>query len=475
MSAQEATLSPPDGSRMRWLLGRRRRAARVHAESFAAGVKRPSLVDANDAADGADLDRAYFERLAQKQLLLAPIGSPYARARRRWLLFLLLLTTFEAIYLPLVVAFHPGGNQNSFEMPLSALIIQWVSDTFFAIEIAAMFRTVLPLGPLEGSLVDLSTSRIARRYVRSVRFLFDAAALLPLDVACSALGVMSVRSRAAMCLRLNRLLHMSRIITYHGHPILRLSPIRRMVVFWSLFMILAHWVSCSWWVLRYEVGEGSGEGIGFNIDVGASRPSARVDVRSSLAQRYLTCFYWSVTTLLRVPFVAPITLFEQLFTCVVTLLGAVGFAFFNGEVTAIVRASLGATIARTSQINNLRRFLLRAHAHGITRRTAIRWATTSAHEEALKMDVARDQALLGMLPRGLRAELVRAMHTDLFGANCGLEGIVTDWAIAELVHSMWPAIFLPQQVCAPTMMQGDASFACKQAARTTACPLMVVD
>ena len=39
-----------------------------------------------------------------------------------------------------------------------------------------------------------------------------------------------------------------------------------------------------------------------------------------------------MTTLLRVPYITPSTQGQQVFTCVVTMLGAILFAFFNAEV-----------------------------------------------------------------------------------------------------------------------------------------------
>ena len=60
---------------------------------------------------------------------------------------------------------------------------------------------------------------------------------------------------------------------------------------------------------------------------------------TGLAHHYLSCFYWTVTTLMKVPWIAPETLAEKLFTSVMIFIGAILFAAILGDVTGIVQAS----------------------------------------------------------------------------------------------------------------------------------------
>ncbi len=444
---------------LRWLLPcRRRPPQRVQPDE---PTRRPSLVDASDLADGGDADRAFFARLARRRLLLPPIGSPYGVRRRWWLQLLLVLAVVEAVYVPYLVAFQPDlrpiGGSSADEAFLSApageayvpawtVVLQWLVDGLFVLEVLLMFRTTLPIGPLEGSAVQQSAHLIACTYARSAVFAVDVCALLPVDLGLWGLGLLELRSAAALALRTNRLLHVSRVFTYHGRSLLMLSRLRRVLAFWALFVLLSHWVACGWWALRYRVGAGSGAGIGFALELGARRGATRVSARSSGAQQYLSAFYWSVTTLLKVPSVAPTTAAERSFTCAVTLVGAIAFAFFNGEVHAIVRVSLGATLARTSHVGALRACLGRAKAGGLTRRTALDWATTASREEKLQSDVAKEQTLLRSLPRALRIELAAATRAALSTSDCGLASRVSPAALAELAIAAWPAVFVPRQV-----------------------------
>ena len=116
-------------------------------------------------------------------------------------------------------------------------------------------------------------------------------------------------------------------------------------------------------------------------------------------------------------------------------------------MTAIVRLELGATLERTTQVSQLRGYLARAKAGGVTRKTALKWAMTAAREERLCGDNAKELAVLVRLPRGLRVELIPTMYTTLALPGCGLSGgSISPWALSEIGIAMWPAVFLPKQV-----------------------------
>ena len=188
-------------------------------------------------------------------------------------------------------------------------------------------------------------------------------------------GFAAVCSHTAVCLRLNRLLHMRRVAVYHGKDILRLTRMRRLVVFWMLFFVLAHWVATLFWVIEAEA-------FGNNVDP-YGRPRTPVTPLSPPAQQYWTAMYWSITTLLRVPWVSPSGGGARLYTSAATILGAIAFAFFNGEVHAIVRNSLGLTLKRTQNISDLRTLFHKAQQGGLTRRTAIEWSTAAVRPRPL--------------------------------------------------------------------------------------------
>ena len=290
----------------------------------APGPANSSLLSLDELADGGDADRAYFRRLRWTHLLLPPIGSPYAPLRRRWLLILLFFCLIEALYIPYCLAFQHPRRATSFELPYWLLFPQWAADGCLWLEILLMFRTTLARGPLDGSHVELSSSTIARGYIR--RLAVDAFSLLPLDIIDLALSRdglswAGLRSLRSLALRLNRLLHAYRLGAYHGREVLMLSRMRRVVCFWCAFLaytqlrprarfshglvqpfgardlpsslvnrctflVLTHWVACCWWGIRYGLGEGSGGGGA----VPGSGGGTRIDWdRGTALDQYLTC------------------------------------------------------------------------------------------------------------------------------------------------------------------------------------------
>ena len=128
------------------------------------------------------------------------------------------------------------------------------------------------------------------------------------------------------------------------------------------------------------------------------------------------------------------------------MLGAIAFAFFNAEVHAIVQTNLGGYLRRTNHINSLRTIFTKATREGLAQRTALKWSTASASAERLKGDNIKEQQVLRMLPHNLRAEVWRVMYKELTAPDCGLEGHISNGAMAQIAAACWPAVFLPRQV-----------------------------
>ncbi len=61
---------------------------------------------------------------------------------------------------------------------------------------------------------------------------------------------------------------------------------------------------------------------------------------AGFGQQYWTCLYWSLTTLVKVPWVQPASVAEKVVTAVALVLGALFYAFLISEITQ-VRAAGG--------------------------------------------------------------------------------------------------------------------------------------
>ena len=94
---------------------------------------------------------------------------------------------------------------------------------------------------------------------------------------------------------------------------------------------------------------------------------------SPFFQRYLTCFYWAVTTLVKVPFTIPRTNGEQIFTFFFIWVGAISFAVIIGEVTAWVGGMRAAQMARGDALGRVRKFCVMKKVPAELQKKAYAW------------------------------------------------------------------------------------------------------
>ena len=103
-------------------------------------------------------------------------------------------------------------------------------------------------------------------------------------------------------LRLNRLVHVWRLKSVHWQEAMRLGRLRRLLLLWIVFLLLAHCVACCWWAIgnapfnNYD-STGYQPWVHPSRLLGASGAAGTLDPEySSLAMRYWTCMYWALTT-----------------------------------------------------------------------------------------------------------------------------------------------------------------------------------
>ena len=58
---------------------------------------------------------------------------------------------------------------------------------------------------------------------------------------------------------------------------------------------------------------------------------------SRFEHQYLSSMYWSLTTLMKTPWVGPDTVWEKMFASLAVVMGAILFAALLGNVTALVQ------------------------------------------------------------------------------------------------------------------------------------------
>ena len=140
-----------------------------------------------------------------------------------------------------------------------------------------------------------------------------------------------------------------------------------------------------------------------------SQGAQAVTWSSSFADQYFTCFYWSVTVLVKVPWIAPETYYEQLFTSVVIVVGTFTFSVIIGQVTMQQKSLDMARQARSERLSKLRLFCTSRGVAAATQKDIYQWVLCDQDFSAKYVGRGR----LTMLPPAMRGPLLQGMFDVL--------------------------------------------------------------
>jgi len=391
----------------------------------------------------ADPEVEFFKNLWEQGRLLPPTDSPYSK-RARWRYFLLFLCAYEQIYIPLQMAFKlPAPDVgDEYQLPAIQYVLQWLIDLCFWADIVLCFRTTILGRPEEGSVVITDTKVISRSYTQwpylhHGHFVYDLLAVIPIDLgAIAASG--GILGMTGCWLRVNRLLHALRIINVHGGQIQRQTRMKKLCVYGILWLFLSHNTACCWWAIG--VSE-------FNIKAAAARSTQIWPMRikgqavytsSSLAQQYLSSFYWAVTVLVKVPWVAPHTWQEQAFTAVIIMIGTLTFSVIIGQVTMQIKALDMARQARSERLSRMRMFCRSRKVPIPMEKNVLQWVF--ADQDFSSKYIGRAQ--LKSLPGAMRSPLVQKMYENILDTFPFKKGGVSAPAINMILLKLNPLVLL---------------------------------
>lgn len=448
--------------------------------SWITGSSAPRIFTQED-----DPEHERYHNLWRQQRLIPPYHALiHGLPLRRWSHTLMLLATYELIYIPMQLAFQEPrhvhdaalpGAEAVFCLPNGQIALQYLIDLCFLLDIMIRFRTMY-ISNDEYHTNELVTSpqEIARHYLRRSLGV-DILACLPTDLLFGAAAASGgICSLSAQGLRLNRLLHLTRLYTVHSREIATLGRVRRLLFAWTMFGLLAHCIACSWWAIGHA--EFNARDItGFHpwihpsrLSTASSASSSLHPTNSSFAMRYSTCLYWAITTLIKVPWLQPLSTAEQIFAAIVTMAGAVFFAFIIGETTAIANAGIKREMQRTDLTASLSRMqhkvralcgclrstyanlhlcssqMPTAHRHvpwtvqipAIYYWEACQWIRANAEFSALW---AKKESL-SMLPYNLRNEAQLWLHKDVLGPSAFAHSTTEVCLHANVVRNLRSAL-----------------------------------
>ncbi|KAI4896953.1 hypothetical protein NFI96_017918 [Prochilodus magdalenae] len=200
------------------------------------------------------------------------------------------------------------------------LTLDYFSDLVYVADIVIKVHT----GFLEQGILVRDQSRLKKRYLRSSRFLWDMASLLPTDLLYLQLGIHTPLVRVNRFLRSSRLSEaLDRMETRTAYPnVFRISKLM------ILIFILIHWNACIYFSLSNYIGFGTDEWVYPNI----SNPEF-----ASMRRQYFYSFWFStliLTTVGDTP--QPNRSEEYLFMIADLLIAVLVFASVVGSVSSVI-------------------------------------------------------------------------------------------------------------------------------------------
>ncbi|NXK01040.1 CNGA4 protein, partial [Corythaixoides concolor] len=300
-------------------------------------------------------------------------------------------------------------------------------DALYLLDIAVRLQT----GFLEDGILVRDHGRIRQRYLRSLSFPWDVAAVLPTDLLYLRLGPGVPAVRANRCLRVPRLFEAFDLQeTRTAHP----NAFRVAKLMLYVFVAI-HWYGCLYFALSARLGLGTDAWVCPN----ASRPGFGRPLR-----QYLHSFYFSTLILATVGDTPePQREEEFLFVTAGFLLAVLGFATITGSISSVISNRNAADAAFYPDPEPVRRYL---RAQGMGRQLARRVARWHQHLRA-QQKLPAERAVLRHLPRGLRAEVVASVHLPALRRV----GLFQSWGrevLQQLVLRLRPQVFGPGEfVC----------------------------
>ena len=358
---------------------------------------------------------------------------------------------YNSIYIPISI------GDFSVNKPLGQCIIDILIDVLFIVDMLLNLRTVYY--DEEGQLV-LQPRTIYRKYLCSHWFVIDFLAVFPFDIIVSGGWDCGTASEAdedayTSVTKLLKALRLLRLVRFRKE-LDRLSGanLLRVVASLSFFVLVAHWLACIWWALGYlEYKQDERRAAGTHVLCDSTHPCSwirripddgeKLSPESSFAQQYVSSFYWSLTTLMKTPWIGPDTIAEKTVATCAIFAGAIFYASFLGTVQGSYASFNKSSSQKHDKIANLTAFMnarnipndLRAKMIGHTNQLAA-W---------LPLGIVNSQ-VLQQLPSHLRGEVALELYADTCGSPSRMFPNVSIECAKMLVMRLQTQLVMPNQV-----------------------------
>ena len=252
------------------------------------------------------------ERAVAMYALLRASGS---RTRKLWDVWILALVVAQAITVPIRLGFRSLWGSHSTYIGL--IVVDYLSDAFFWADIALLFVT-----PYSDRGVFITSKKRIRNHYLHGAFALDFVATLPIDLIHWGFW-QHAALRLPRLLRLFRYKHYTRVWEQRTNH----QSFFRMAKLFAAFLLLIHFLACSYMAISYDRGFGSSQWV------------AKEPVESmSTANQYLYAYFWATNQLTNKGggIIRPQTLFEMGIELVIALMALFGIATIIGAISRII-------------------------------------------------------------------------------------------------------------------------------------------
>uniref|UniRef100_A0AAY4BLN7 Cyclic nucleotide-binding domain-containing protein n=1 Tax=Denticeps clupeoides TaxID=299321 RepID=A0AAY4BLN7_9TELE len=307
------------------------------------------------------------------------------------------------------------------------LTLDYISDLVYVADTVVRFRT----GFLEQGILVCDLARLKKRYLRSSRFPWDVASLLPTDLLYLHLGVHSPLVRINRLLRTPRLSEaLERTETRTSYP--NVFRIAKLMLY---IFLLIHWNGCIYFALSNYLG--------FGIDAWVYPNVSDPDFGSTRRQ-YFYCFWFSsliLTTIGDTP--EPALVEEYLFMVADMLIAVLVFASVVGNVGNVIT-----NLQSRDDVFFPNHELVKSYLRSRRISKDLRKRVDSWYQHLhINKKITRENEILQLLPDTLRTEIAVSVHLPILSKVTIFQNCETS-LLEELVVKLTPQVYSPgEYVC----------------------------
>jgi voltage-gated potassium channel len=261
-----------------------------------------------------------------------------------WDLFILVLIIASCLLIPFQIAFRHVADWRGTE-------IIYLIDIFFLIDIVLNFFTSYRH---KGTQIT-DRKKAAAHYLKTL-FVIDLLANFPLDAFLLMFpDIQFYNISLVLILRIPRLFRVVRLFVIFRRWEAQSwtnSGYLRIVKFFTAVMLFIHWIACAWYLFAY---------------ISNFPPDCWVVIMgiqdAAATTRYVRALYWTIVTMTTVGYgdITPHRNIEYVFTMVVMLLGASGYAFIIGKIASLFSSIDAAKANFWNRIEAVNQYLRSRH------------------------------------------------------------------------------------------------------------------